>query len=223
MLRQAARLFAERGFRGTSVNDIGSACGISGPAVYKHFPNKQALLRRLLMDISQQLVDGGREVVATTPDKRVALQRLVDFHTDFAIAEPDVIRVQDRDLSSLNAYDRAEVRRLQRSYVELWTGLLCQLDHGLSTEVARIRCHAVFGLLNSTPHIARDQLEARRQLSGMARRALLDSPDPGALPIPDLTLRTTRATNFCLPRQAERAHLSGLACIRTLVTSPAAD
>ena len=56
MLREAARLFAERGFRGTSVADLGTACGISGPALYKHFPNKQAILARLLVDISQQLV-----------------------------------------------------------------------------------------------------------------------------------------------------------------------
>ena len=38
----AAELFAERGFHGVSVNDIGAACGISGPALYKHFPSKQA-------------------------------------------------------------------------------------------------------------------------------------------------------------------------------------
>ena len=50
MLRHAARLFAERGYRGTAVEDIGAACGISGPAVYKHFTNKQAILSRLLIE-----------------------------------------------------------------------------------------------------------------------------------------------------------------------------
>ncbi len=33
LLREAAKSFAERGFRGTSVEDIGAACGVSGPAV----------------------------------------------------------------------------------------------------------------------------------------------------------------------------------------------
>ena len=64
VLRQAARLFAERGYRGTAVEDIGAACGISGPAVYKHFANKQAILARLLIEISEQLLQGGRAVVA---------------------------------------------------------------------------------------------------------------------------------------------------------------
>lgn len=172
MLREAARLFAERGFRGTSVVDIGTACGISGPAVYKHFPNKQALLCRLLVGISEQLVAGGRAVVSDAPDALTALRALVDFHTDFAMAEPDVIRVQDRDLGSLDERDRGIVRRLQRSYVELWTDVLCRVEPGLPREVGRLRAHAVFGLLNSTPHSARGRAEAARQLSGMALRAL---------------------------------------------------
>src|ERR671921_203523 len=136
MLREAARLFAERGFRGTSVADLGEACGISGPALYKHFPNKQAVLARLLVDISQQLVDGGRAVVDAGGDPHDVLVALVDFHTDFALAEPDVIRVQDRDLASLDDRDRGVVRRLQRSYVEVWTDVLCRVDPDLSREAA---------------------------------------------------------------------------------------
>ena len=173
ILHEAARLFAERGCRGTSVADLGTACGISGPALYKHFPSKQAVLARLLEDISQQLVDGGRAVVEAGGAPRDVLAALVDFHTDFALAEPDVIRVQDRDLASLDERDRGLVRRLQRTYVELWTDVLCRLDPALGREVARLRAHAVFGLLNSTPHSAR--LPARRMrtlLHAMARDAL---------------------------------------------------
>lgn len=172
MLRQAARLFAERGFRGTSVEDIGSACGVSGPAVYKHFANKDEILARLLVDISEQLEAGGRQVATTEPDARRALEQLVEFHTDFALGEPDLIRVQDRDLSSLNDRDRGRVRALQRTYVEHWTSVLLRVDATLPTETARLRVQAVFGLLNSTPHSARGRAEARRQLIGMALRAL---------------------------------------------------
>jgi AcrR family transcriptional regulator len=172
MLRQAARLFATQGFRGTSVEDIGAACGVSGPAVYKHFSGKDEILARLLVDISEQLVAGGREVVAGAPSPGAALAGLVELHTDFALGEPDVIRVQDRDLPSLNERDRARVRRLQRSYVEMWTAVLQELDPSLPVETARLRAHAVFGLLNSTPHSARGRGEARRQLIGMALRAL---------------------------------------------------
>ena len=99
MLRESARLFAVRGFHGTSIEDIGTACGTSGPAIYKHFSSKRAILAALLLDISQQLVDGGRHVVEEAGQADRALMALIAFHTTFAANESDLIRVQDRDLS----------------------------------------------------------------------------------------------------------------------------
>ena len=179
VLRVAARLFAERGYRGTSVEDIGSACGISGPAVYKHFANKHAILARLLGDISAHLLERGRAVAASAAGPVDALSELIAFHTDFALEQPDLIRVQDRDLWSLDAPQGREVRRLQRDYVELWVDVLCAVDASLSAEVARTRAQATFGLLNSTPHSARAPAVAREQLLAMAWRALDGPPRSG--------------------------------------------
>ncbi|MFF5180609.1 TetR/AcrR family transcriptional regulator [Micromonospora sp. NPDC000316] len=39
-----AELFCERGYHGVSVDEIAAVVGISGPAVYRHFPNKYAIL-----------------------------------------------------------------------------------------------------------------------------------------------------------------------------------
>ena len=62
LLQEAARLFAERGFTGVSLEDLGAAVGVSGPAVYRHFANKQALLGAILLRVSERLRDGGRRV-----------------------------------------------------------------------------------------------------------------------------------------------------------------
>jgi AcrR family transcriptional regulator len=175
ILRVSARLFAERGYGGTSVEDIGGACGISGPAVYKHFANKHAVLADLLVDISEQLQQRALAVLDRQEPPAAALRQLVEVHVDFALAEPDLIRVHDRDLPSLQPRERRTVRRLQRGYVELWVDVLRALDPGLSTEVARTRAHATFGLLNSTPHSARAAAVARAELVAMALRAL-DAP-----------------------------------------------
>ena len=53
ILATAAELFAARGFHGVSVADLGAACGISGPALYKHFPSKDAMLAEMLVSISE--------------------------------------------------------------------------------------------------------------------------------------------------------------------------
>jgi AcrR family transcriptional regulator len=155
LLDAGAKLFAERGFNGVSIEDLGSAAGVSGPAVYRHFPSKQAVLAALLVGISRHLLDGGTDVATSAPDPASALRALVSFHVDFALTEPDTIRVQDRDLDALTAEERREVRRLQRRYIDLWIGVLGQLQPSLAAGELRMRVQATFGLINSTPHSAR--------------------------------------------------------------------
>ncbi|WP_430333775.1 SACE_7040 family transcriptional regulator [Rhodococcus sp. ACT016] len=154
LLSAAARLIAERGFPGVRLEDLGAAVGISGPAVYRHFPNKDALLVELLTDISERLLAGGTDVVERVPDPVAALGELVEFHLDFALGEPDLIRVQDRDLHSLPDDARHSVRQTQRRYVEIWVDVLRRIDPGLDATRARIAAHATFGLINSTPYSA---------------------------------------------------------------------
>jgi AcrR family transcriptional regulator len=152
LLSAAERLFAERGFLAVRLEDIGAAAGVSGPAIYRHFPNKESLLVELLVGISTRLLAGAREVTSRESDAAAALDGLIDFHLDFALGEPDLIRIQDRDLAHLPAAAERQVRRAQRQYVEVWVGVLRDLEPGLAESEARLMAHAVFGLLNSTPH-----------------------------------------------------------------------
>jgi AcrR family transcriptional regulator len=155
LLRAAARLFAEKGFSGVSLEELGAAVGVSGPAVYRHFANKQALLAEILIGVSERLLSGGKEVVAGHPDPRTRLSSLVDFHVDFALADADVIRVHDRDLASLTTENRTTVRELQRAYVTVWTDTLGPLHPHRGHDELRVRAHACLGLINSTPHSVR--------------------------------------------------------------------
>ena len=161
-------MFATFGYHGVSIEELGAAVGISGPGVYRHFPSKDALLADLLVGISEDLLEGGRAEVAAARGPAEALERLVDRHLAFSLADPDLIRVQDRDLASLSPADGHDVRRLQRAYVELWVD---QLVPPLDRSEARARAHAVFGLLNSTPHQA--QAVDPALLRRMALAALL--------------------------------------------------
>ena len=186
LLTAAASLFAMNGFNRVSLEDLGAAAGVSGPAVYRHFPGKQAVLADLLVTVSRELLEGGRRVVDTSPDPETALRRLVAFQVDFAVGKPDVIRVQDRDLSNLSEEDQATVRALQRSYVELWVDVLAQLQPGTDSSELRMRAHATFGLINSTPHSVRSHgrriaaATARPLLEGMALAALTVAAGPAA-------------------------------------------
>ena len=177
ILSTAADLFAERGFHGVSVADLGAACGISGPALYRHFPSKDAMLAQMLVSISEELLAVGRARVQGSNDARGALVALVGWHTDFALTHKALIVVQDRDWASLPDDARERVRELQRRYVELWVDQLRAIHRGLAADHARAMAHATFGLLNSTPHSALlSEAQMRETLERMALAALHTPP-----------------------------------------------
>jgi len=155
ILRAAAQLFAERGSRAVGVDDVGAAVGVTGPAIYRHFASKDAMLAEMLVRISETLLAGGTDRVADVgDDPATQLRALIAFHVEFALDNPALITVQDRDLASLPEGDAGQVRRLQRRYVEVWVAVLARLLPGADAALCRARAHAVFGLINSTPHSA---------------------------------------------------------------------
>ncbi|BBX30269.1 SACE_7040 family transcriptional regulator [Mycolicibacterium alvei] len=155
LIAAAERLVAERGYLAVRLEDICSAVGISAPAIYRHFPNKEALLVELLVGISARLLTGAQAVTARNAPPVDTLNDLVDFHLDFVFGEPDLIRIQDRDLAHLPDTAKRQVRRSQRQYVEIWVAVLTQLNPDLAEDDARVMAHAAFGLLNSTPYSVR--------------------------------------------------------------------
>jgi len=174
ILDVAAELFAEKGFHGVSIADLGAACGFSGPAIYKHFRSKQAILSEMLVSISEELLHEGERRVEDASDPTTALTSLVDWHVSFALAHKPLIVVQDRDWAALPLEAREKVRKTQLAYIEVWVAVLRALHDNLNHERARARVHAGFGLINSTPHSAVvSDAEMRDILSEMALRALL--------------------------------------------------
>lgn len=166
LVRAAARLFAERGYAGATLEDLGAQVGVSGPALYRHFQNKQALLAEILLGVSERLLAGGRAARDAHSIAAEALPALVDFHVAFALADADVIRVQDRDLDQLAPETRARVRELQREYLDIWVDVLHQLRPDRPVPENRTRALAAIGLINSTPHSARRARESTLRSGG---------------------------------------------------------
>jgi AcrR family transcriptional regulator len=181
ILDQAADLFASRGFHGVSVHDVGASVGISGPALYRHFPSKDAMLAEMLIGISEVLLDTARSRIAAAQSPTDSMAGLVDWHIEFALTHESLIVVQDRDWSSLATEARAKVRALQTAYIDLWVDELQRLQPGLDRQEGQARARAVFGLLNSTPRSARlPETQMRSLLAAMAWAALTAPAETGA-------------------------------------------
>ena len=168
-------MFAERGFHGVSMDDLGTELGVSGPALYRHFPSKEAILSAMLISISERLLAGAQHCLTSSVDAPAQLDSLIAFHVEFALTEPDLIAVQFRDLANVPEPGRRAVRQLQRLYVEAWVGVLMEIYPEIGHDRAQAVAQAVFGLLNSTSHSrSRAGSEPADLLHRMAAAALAE-------------------------------------------------
>lgn len=151
-MRAAAHLFARRGYGVTTIDDIGVAAGVSGPAIYWHFPGKQALLAAMLTDVSEQLLAGGRACTGAATDPDAALAALVDMQVRFALGQPDLIVVHGSELRQLDEQQAHTVRALQRQYVDVWVAVVRQRYPRIARARATAAVQAAIGLINSTPY-----------------------------------------------------------------------
>ncbi len=176
LLESSASLFAAKGYHGVSIEELGANIGLTGPAIYRHFPTKSALLAEMLITVSRALLAGANLVLAEQLSPKGTLIELISHHTAFALGNPDLIRVQEQDFSNLDEAHAKQVRRLQRRYVEVWVEQILIVRKGVSTDTARTMAHAVFGMLNSTPRIHSDQKKdtLATLMKELAQRALLN-------------------------------------------------
>lgn len=172
LLEIAAEMFAQQGFAVATVDSLGAAAGVSGPALYHHFENKEAMLGEMLVGTSSHLLAGALSLrESVSPDQ--LLSELIAMRVDFAVDHRALISVEYRDLNSATPDDQERVRILQQQYLDIWIDALIHHRPDLTPAIARQAVHAVLGLINSTPFSADTPLtELVSLLRGMATAAM---------------------------------------------------
>ena len=148
LISVAANLFASRGYYSVTVDDIGDAVGLTGPALYRHFSSKEALLVAVFDQVIDQLTNRFREL-SEAPDPATALLAIVRLHVEFAIEQRENVAVWRQEFQNLPEPDRWRLRRAQRLYVEEWVHLVHELRPEFSDTEVRTAVHAAMGLLQS--------------------------------------------------------------------------
>jgi AcrR family transcriptional regulator len=177
LIRVAAHLFAQRGYHAVGINDISGELGLTGPAFYRHYPSKEALLIAVLDDaISSHLEEVG-DLVRSIADPRATLAAIIDHHIDFVFDQTENIMTWRTEFRILPENDRHRLRYLQRLYTEEWVRTVRQLRPDLAIDQVRAMCHATIALLQSPTEfhnkLPREQVVPI--LASMAQQALMDS------------------------------------------------
>ncbi|KZM69091.1 TetR/AcrR family transcriptional regulator [Nocardia terpenica] len=134
IVRVAARAFSERGYHPVGVDEIAAEVGISGPALYRHFTNKYALLVAAAESGAQQLLDvaRGADDPRSDPESRLTtLLRALAEHTIEVRREGGLYRWERR---YLEPEDRGRIRVIYAGLHETVEGALAALrpetEHG---------------------------------------------------------------------------------------------
>jgi AcrR family transcriptional regulator len=112
----ALRLFAERGYRATTMADIGAAIGIRGPSLYKHVSSKQALLGEIMVGTMNALIAAQQAALEAGGDVVLQLRRMVEAHVRYHAAHRQQAFVGNREIGNLEQPYRDQVLRLRRRY-----------------------------------------------------------------------------------------------------------
>jgi len=174
MLDAAAKLFSTRGYADTGIDDIGEAVGVTGPAVYRHFESKDALLLAVLeraVEHSAGIVPRAQQE-ATSPED--ALDRLIDYTVAECIADRELTAIYWHESRNLPTAQRHHFERVQRELVEAYAQILRTVRPELTPSEARMAVYAASAMMRSVANRESSLSEEalRRLLSSMARAAL---------------------------------------------------
>lgn len=120
----AIRLFAEQGYRGTSMKDIAAAVGIRAPSLYNHLRSKQDLLREVMIENMEQLERRTSAAIAGSGSMVGAIRAGTEAHVLHHTDNPDEARIGNRDILSLDEPFRGRVLELRHSYQRMFVGLV---------------------------------------------------------------------------------------------------
>lgn len=152
IVEQAAELFAEHGFRGSSVADLASACNTSKSLIYHYYPSKEDVLYAVMLSHIDQLVGDVDKVMAEDLAARAGLDRLLHlFMTDY-VGAASRQKVLLNDLAHLPDDKRRSIVAKQRKLVDAVQRLLIEIDPALAGDPvrARVQTMLLFGMINWT-------------------------------------------------------------------------
>lgn len=147
ILDSAAELFATSGYAAVGMDQIGAATGITGPAIYRHFDSKAAVLAAVFDGIIDAVTAPAPPPMAQGAAAELA--GLVGVYASAVAERRHLMAVFVREVHHLPPEHRIGLEARQRAMIRQWRTLLSHVHQDWSAEQVRTTVHGCFGLLNS--------------------------------------------------------------------------
>lgn len=146
ILAAAVSLFHERGYHATGMDEIGSAAGITGPGIYRHFRNKEEILETLMVERGEVVVAEVDRVARSGMAPMEALDALARSYVNGVVDHPSLSVVAMFERGTLSPNTRAWIERMERHNVEQWVTIVRRVRTELTDAEARVVVHAALTL-----------------------------------------------------------------------------
>jgi AcrR family transcriptional regulator len=127
LLGESMRLFNQKGYRDTSMEDIAAAVGMPASGIYRYFSGKSDILAGAFRRSADRWSAEMSAILESTADREEALAKLIDGHVARSFSEPELDYVYYTERLNMSPADQQILRDLQRSTVETWADLVVRL------------------------------------------------------------------------------------------------
>ena len=163
LLDVGRKLFAEKGFEGTSVEEIAATAQVSKPVVYEHFGGKEGLYAVVVDREIRTLLDAITASLITDAPPRVLLENAALVLLDYIESSTDGFRILVRD---------SPVAQSTGTFASLISDVASQVEHllgdefrqrGLDPKVAPLYAQMLVGMVALTGQFWLDHRKPKKQ------------------------------------------------------------
>jgi AcrR family transcriptional regulator len=176
IIATAMRLFAQRGYHGVSMDDIGNAVGMAGPSLYEHVAGKADILLDAYDRAGAFVIAGAAHALAGARSASDALDNLIASYVEVAFAHDDLVIVTSREGAALPASERPRLARRRRDLHEHWSVVLRELRSDVAAGDARTLVRSTLALVNALARQRRDGSPSVGETVSLGRAFLTGSP-----------------------------------------------
>jgi TetR/AcrR family transcriptional regulator, cholesterol catabolism regulator len=119
MLVQARRLFSQRGYGDTSLEEVAQVLGVTRQAFYHYFKSKEDLLWRIVGELGDQLLDRALPIANSERPALERIQLIMSAHAQALLDDREAFLIYLMDRQKIGKANRREVQSGEYKYTEL--------------------------------------------------------------------------------------------------------
>ena len=149
IISEAIRLFAEKGYYATTLDEIASRVGITKAAIYYYFNSKMELMR-LIMQLTTSRMNDAIKLADSKLSSKEKLRKFIKYHVQYAAENRDDAKILFEQIDSLPVRTRESIRRkIKEDDIALQNILSDGVKNGsFAIGDVKIASYAILGMCN---------------------------------------------------------------------------